>query len=82
MKKNYNSIEEINQDLNILKMERDLHYQKILQSVDVLKEETTPNNLVRSTFGAVSSYIRGSKDIKTYLTTALIRFVIKKINRK
>ncbi|MDR0228017.1 MAG: DUF6327 family protein [Flavobacteriaceae bacterium] len=81
-KKTYSSIEEINRDLNILKMERDLYYQKILHSVDLIKDETTPNKLVRSTFGAVSSYVRNSKGIKTYLTTALIRFVMKKINRK
>lgn len=82
MKKTYSSVEEINRDLNILKLERDLYYQKIFQSIDVIKEETTPNKLVRSSFGAVSSYIRGSRDIKTFITTALLRFVMKKIGRK
>lgn len=82
MQKKFNSLDEINRELRILDVQRLLHYQKIFQSVDVLKEELTPSNIVRSSLGSVSSYVSGSKNIKAYLATTVISFILSKFFKK
>lgn len=79
MKKSYSSIEEINADLEILKVQRDIHYYKIFQSVDNIKEELTPNNLVRNTFGTVTSFVKGSNNAQAFLISAAMKYFFKKI---
>ena len=41
--KKYTSYAEIDRDLEILKLEKDIHYQKILLSVEKIKEEAMAN---------------------------------------
>ncbi|MEK6451687.1 MULTISPECIES: DUF6327 family protein [Myroides] len=79
MRKAYTSFEEINQDLRILRVKRNLHYQKVFQSVDNIKDELTPDRLVRNTFGSVASYIKSSGNIQAFLITAALKFFF---NRK
>lgn len=82
MKKHYNSLDEINSDLRILNVQRSLYYQKVFQSVDILKEELTPSNIVRSSIGSVSSFVSGSKGVKTYLATTVLSFLFSKFLKK
>jgi hypothetical protein len=44
--KKYSSYAEIDYDLKILKMEREIHYQKILLSIDKTKEAFMPSKSV------------------------------------
>jgi hypothetical protein len=47
-KKKYSSYAEIDRDLEILKIEKEIHYQKLLQSLDSTTESLNPSNLVGS----------------------------------
>ena len=44
--KKYSSYAEINHDLEILKIEKEIHYQKILLSIDKTKENILPSKSV------------------------------------
>ncbi|MHC5201097.1 DUF6327 family protein [Myroides sp. LJL119] len=73
IRKTYTSIDQINNDLNILRTKRDLHYQKIFRSVDVLKQELTPDHLLRSTLGSMVTYVKSSGNIQAFLITAILK---------
>ena len=45
----YRSYDEINRDLEILKVEKDLAYQKFLKEVDETKESLKPMNMIGET---------------------------------
>lgn len=47
-KKKYASYAEIDRDLEILKLEKEIYYQKLLQSVDATKESLNPSNMMGS----------------------------------
>jgi uncharacterized protein DUF6327 len=44
--KKYASYAEIDRDLEILKLEKEIHYQKLMQSVNQTKESLNPSNLL------------------------------------
>ncbi len=52
-KKKYASYAEIDEDLEILRLEKDINYQKLKLSFQRTKENITPQNIVN---GFVSSY--------------------------
>ncbi|WP_281231297.1 DUF6327 family protein [Flavobacterium gelatinilyticum] len=52
-KKKYSSYAEIDRDLEILKLEKEINYQKLVLSFQKTKENITPQNIVN---GFVSSY--------------------------
>ena len=78
--KKYASYAEINHDLEILKTEKEIHYQKILLSIDKTKESLTPSktisfvsNLLENTFSGATGTI-----VKTLIPMAINWY----INRK
>lgn len=50
-KKIYSSYDEINRDLEILNLERKLHYQKVKRSFEDLKDDLTLPNLAEGFLG-------------------------------
>ncbi|WP_430614692.1 DUF6327 family protein [Flavobacterium sp. JP2137] len=78
MKKQFNSIEEINHELKILDVKRDLEFHRMVKSFDDLKEAFTPFKLLRSTFGSVTSLVSNSNGIQAFLVSTLIKFIFKK----
>jgi hypothetical protein len=46
--KQYSSFEQIERDLQVLKLEREIHHQKILLHVEQTKENLTPRSLLSS----------------------------------
>ncbi|MBQ0118009.1 MAG: hypothetical protein KBS98_08885 [Flavobacterium sp.] len=86
LNRDYTSYEEINRDLEILRLERDLSYHRIIQTFEKtkagVKQSFAPMNLIRNSFQSFSS-INKTSGIKTILITAILRFVIKKfLDRK
>lgn len=79
MKKSYSSFEEINRDLQILKIQRELHYQKILSSADDLKEELSPDRIIKNTFSSLIGQVRNSGGIQALLITSVLKYFF---NRK
>lgn len=66
MSKTYSTYDEINRDLEILKVEKDLAYQKFLKEIDETKESFQPKNIIGETpvkifnfLGSISAPIKG-----------------------
>lgn len=71
--KKYSSYAEINRDLEILKLEKEIHYKKILLNIDKTKESLVPSkaisfmgNVYEGLFSGVSGAI-----VKTLIPIAI-----------
>ncbi|MEC4113231.1 DUF6327 family protein [Myroides pelagicus] len=78
MGKTYTSIDQVNSDLEILKVKRELHYQKVFRSVENIKEELSPDRLVRNSVGSVASYVKSSGNIQAFLITYILKRFFKR----
>ncbi len=77
MKKNYSSLDQINNDLKILRLEKEIAYQKLHLAVDSLKEELTPNNLIRNSISSASSFVSNtSGNIKALAIASILKFLV------
>lgn len=78
--KKYSSYAEIERDLEILKLEKEISYQRLVLSIQKTKEEITPENIVT---GFMEPFkIEISSSIKTILRTVLPYIISYLINRK
>jgi hypothetical protein len=55
--KKYSSYAEIDRDLEILKLEKEIHYQKVLLSFQKTKESFEPQNIINSYLGSFKTNI-------------------------
>ncbi|AXB55907.1 DUF6327 family protein [Flavobacterium fluviale] len=72
-KKKYSSYAEIERDLEILKLEKDINYQKLVLSFQKTKESITPQNIVS---GFVSSYTDYFKNSYPQILQSIIPIVV------
>lgn len=72
-KKKYSSYAEIDRDLEILKLEKDINYQKLVLSFQKTKESITPQNIVS---GFVSSYTDYFKNSYPQILQSIIPIVV------
>ncbi|WP_125718472.1 DUF6327 family protein [Flavobacterium ustbae] len=72
-KKKYSSYAEIDKDLEILKLEKEINYQKLVLSFQQTKESITPQKIVN---GFVSSYTDYFKNSLPQILQSIIPFVI------
>ncbi|MEG0848249.1 DUF6327 family protein [Flavobacterium plurextorum] len=78
--KKYSSYAEIDRDLEILKLEKDINYQKLVLNVQKTKESITPQNIVN---GFISSYTDYFSNSYTKILQSVLPYVIGWfINRK
>ena len=54
--KKYSSYAQIDRELEILKLEKDIEYQRLLQSIQQTKDSLTPQNMVRNFLGSLPSF--------------------------
>ncbi len=81
-KKSYSSYAEIDRELQILQLEREIHLEKIKLGLSTIKEDMRPMNMVKGYFGI-------SKDSDSPAMSGIIkmalpfvtRFIKKKIRR-
>ena len=78
--KKYSSYAEINHDLEILKIEKEIHYQKILLSIDKTKENILPSKSASFVGDLYQNVFSGS--LGTILKIAIPYAVNWYINRK
>lgn len=71
--KKYSSYAEIEQDLEILKLEREINYQKILLSIDKTKESIIPFRKINKVLETVSVFLSGTYGtiLKTVIPIAI-----------
>lgn len=78
--KKYSSYAEIERDLEILKLEKDIHYQKILLSVEKIKEDLSPSKSVSFAGKVFKTAFSGT--LGTVLRIAIPYLINWLINRK
>ncbi|WP_035646701.1 MULTISPECIES: DUF6327 family protein [unclassified Flavobacterium] len=72
-RKKYSSYAELDRDLEILKLEKEINYQKLVLSIQKTKESITPQKIVN---GFVSSYTDYFKKSYPKILQSIIPFVI------
>lgn len=78
--KKYSSYAEIDRDLEILKLEKDIHFQKLLLSVQKTKESFEPKNIINSYLSSFKSTL--SNNYVQILQAAIPYIIGWFINRK
>lgn len=78
--KKYSSYAQIDMDLEILKLEREINYQKILLSVDKTKESIVPFRKINKVLETVSNFSLGT--LGTLLKTLIPMVINWYMNRK
>lgn len=72
--KKYSSYAEIDRDLEILRIEKELSYQKLINGVQKTKDSLTPQNIVSDIIGKYSSALPYGAVVST-----AVPFIINKI---
>lgn len=85
--KKYSSYAEIDKELEILKLEKEIYYRKMSQSVQKTKESLTPNSLVTGIISSSNSLLTGPYGVIIKLATPffmkkVVPFVKKWISKK
>lgn len=78
--KKYSSYAEIEKDLEILKLEKEINYQKLVLSFQKTKESITPQNIVGGFFHSYKDYFSKSypKILQSILPFVINWFINKK----
>jgi len=58
--KKYSSYAEIKRDLEILKVQKDINYQKLVLSFQKTKQSITPQNIIGGFFSSFKEYVSNS----------------------
>ena len=78
--KKYSSYAEIEKDLEILKLEKDINYQKLILSFQRTKESITPQSVIGGVFSSYKEYFTTSYP---QILQSVLPFVLKWfINKK
>lgn len=75
--KKYSSYAEIDRDLEILKLEKEISYQKLVLSIQKTKDSITPENIVRGFFDSYknilsNSYVSILKSVVPYIISYFV----------
>ncbi|MBF4492453.1 hypothetical protein IRZ83_06255 [Flavobacterium sp. JLP] len=78
--KKYSSYAEIERDLEILKLQKDINYQKLVLSFQKTKESITPQKIVNGFFSSYKDYFSNNypKILQSILPFAINWFINKK----
>jgi hypothetical protein len=78
--KKYSSYAEIERDLEILKVQKDINYQKLVLSFQKTKESITPQNIVGGFFSSLKEHVSNSYPaiLQSVLPFAMNWFINKK----
>ena len=74
--KKYSSYAQIDSELEILKLEKEIHYRKMMQSVQKTKESLTPSGLVTNLISSSGSALKGPYGVVISMVTP---FVLNKV---
>lgn len=79
-RKKYSSYAEIERDLEVLKLEKELNYQKMVLSFQKTRESITPENVLNGIFSSFKEYFSNSyaSILQSVLPFAINWFINKK----
>ena len=82
MKTRYTSYEEVNRELEILKLEREISIRKIRNDIQDIALLFSPSNLIRQGLTSFGSSIKNSKNVKSVILTTVFKFLYNKFFKK
>ncbi len=82
MKKHYTSYDEVNKELEILKLEREISIRKIGQDAEEIVAFFSPAQLMKQGLTSLGSSVKNSKGIKTLVLTTVFKFLFNKFFKR
>ena len=82
MKTRYTSFEEIDRELEILKLEREISIRKIGNNAEDISQLFSPKQLLQQGLATFSGSVKSSKGIKTLVLTTVLKFLFNKFIKK
>lgn len=82
MKKSFNSYEEINKQLEILKIEREISYLKLIESTSNISNTFSAPNILKLGIGKLGNTLGNSKQFKFLIYSSVFKFIIKKLIKR
>lgn len=82
MKKIYTSYEEVDKELEILRLEREISIRKIGNDVEDITGLFSPNKLIHQGLSSLGSTVKNSKGIKTLVLSTVFKFLFNKFIKK
>ncbi|MCG2610398.1 DUF6327 family protein [Flavobacterium sp. SM15] len=75
--KMYSSYEQVDRDLEILKLQRDIAYEKLSLSVEKTIENLTPGSMIQNVLGNVGSIVNKYDLLQKIVIPLLLRRLLK-----
>ncbi|WLD23854.1 DUF6327 family protein [Flavobacterium dauae] len=82
MKKIYTSYEEVDKELEILKLEREISIRKIGNDAEEISQLFSPNKIIRQGLASLGSTVKNSNGIKTLVLSTVLKFLFNKFIKK
>lgn len=82
MKIRYTSYEEVDKELEILRLEREISIRKIGNNAEEITHLFSPKNLLQLGFASFGNSVKNSKGIKTIVLSTLLKFIFNKFINK
>ena len=82
MKKSYSSYAEIDKQLEILKIEREIRLLKIIESSENISNQFTTGNLFKFGISSLGSSIGQSKQFKVFIFTTVLKFFVRRLFKR
>lgn len=82
MKTRYTSYEEVDRELEILKLEREISIRRIGSNAEDISQLFSPKQLLQQGLTSLGGTVKGSKGIKTLVLTTVFKFLFNKFIKK
>lgn len=82
MKTRYTSYEEVNRELEILKLEREISIRKIGNNAEDITQLFSPKHLLQQGLTSLGGTVKSSKGIKTLVLSTVFKFLFNKFIKK
>ncbi len=82
MKIRYTSYEEVDKELEILRLEREISIRKIGNNAEEITSLFSPGQLLQQGLTSLGSSVKNSKGIKTLVLSTVLKFLFNKFIKK
>lgn len=82
MKIRYTSYEEVDKELEILRLEREISIRKIGNNAEEITSLFSPGQLLQQGLSSLGSSVKNSKGIKTLVLSTVLKFLFNKFIKK
>ena len=82
MKKDYTTFDEIDRQLEILKLEREIQIRKLGLNIEQLSEQLSPGNLAKKSIMNIASTVQTSSSLKSTVIAFLIKYIFNRLKKR